>query len=52
MVILFMIRRTTFHQKLQSIQYNAALTLTGAIRGSFSGNVYLELGLDFLQMRQ
>ena len=24
----------SFHQKLESIQYNAALTLTGAIRGS------------------
>ena len=35
----------SFHQKLESIQYNAALAITGAIRGSSCGKLYQELGL-------
>ena len=27
--------KESFHQKLESIQYNAALAITGAIRGTF-----------------
>ena len=34
----------TFHQKMESIQYNTALAITGAIRGSWR-----ELGLESLQ---
>ena len=30
----------TFHQKMESIQYNAALAITGAIRGSSRKNLY------------
>ena len=30
----------SFHQKLESIRYNAALTLTGEIRGSYFENSY------------
>ena len=36
--------RETFHQKLESIQYNACLALSGAIRGSSREKRYQELG--------
>ena len=36
----------TFHQKLESIQYNACLDLLGAIRGSSRGKLYYELGFE------
>ena len=49
MVILFMIN-LSFHQKLESIQYNAALALTGPIRGSSREKLYQELGLEPLQL--
>ena len=39
----------TFHQKLESIQYNACLALSGASRGSSREKLYQELGLEFLQ---
>ena len=42
----------SFHQKLESIQYNAALALTGAIRGSSRKKLYQELGLESLQQRR
>ena len=41
----------SFHQKLESIQYNAALALTGTIRGSSREKLYQELGLESLQLR-
>ena len=42
----------SFHQKLESIQYNAALVLTRAIRGSSREKLYQELGLESLQLRR
>ena len=42
----------SFHQKLELIQYNAALALTGAIRGSSTEKLYQELGLESLQLRR
>ena len=42
----------SFHQKLESIQYNAALAITGAIRGFSSEKVYQELGLESLKQRR
>ena len=36
----------TLHQKLESIQYNACLALSGAIRGSSREKLYHELGLE------
>ena len=42
----------SFHQKLESIQYNAALALIGAIRGSSREKLYQELGLESLQLRR
>ena len=44
----------TFHQKMESVQYNGAIAITGAIRGSSREKLYqeLELGLKPLQQRQ
>ena len=42
----------SFHQKLESIQYNAALAITGAIRGSSREKLYQELGLESLKQRR
>ena len=36
---------------METIQYNAALAITGAIRGSFREKQYQELGLETLQQR-
>ena len=35
--------------KLESIQYNAALAITGAVRGSPTKKIYEELGLESLK---
>ena len=43
---------TYFHQRLESLQYNAALAITGAIRGTLTEKLYNELGLESLQNRQ
>ena len=42
----------TFHQKMESIQYNAALAITGIIRGSSREKLYQELGLESLRQRR
>ena len=39
----------SFQQKMKTIQDNAALAITGAIRGSSKQKLYQELGLDTLQ---
>ena len=36
----------SFQQKLDSIQYNAALDITGAVRGPSKEKLYDELGLE------
>ena len=36
-------------EKLESIQYNACLALTGAIKGTSKENIYQELGLESLR---
>ena len=41
----------SFHQKPESIQYNATLAITGAIRGTSLGKLYQKLGLESLQQR-
>ena len=43
---------TSFHQRLESLQYNAALAITGAIRGTSKEKLYNELGLESLQNRR
>ena len=37
------------HQKLETIQYNAALAITSAMRGTSREKLYQELGLESLQ---
>ena len=41
-----------FHQKMELIQYNVALVITGAIRGTFREKLYQELGLESLRKRR
>ena len=41
----------SFHTKMESIQYNACLAITGAIRGTSREKIYQELGLESLQLR-
>ena len=40
-----------FHQKMESMQYNAVMAITGAIVGSSREKIYQELGLESLQQR-
>ena len=42
----------SFQQKKETIQYNAALAITGAIRGSSREKLYQELGLETLQQQR
>ena len=43
--------KSLFHEKLESIQYNIAVAVTGAIRGSSTEKLYQELVLESLQSR-
>ena len=43
---------SAFHDKLESIQYNAWLAITGAIRGTSTEKIYQELGLGSLKSRR
>ena len=45
-------RNVTFSDKIESIQYNAALAITGAVRGSSKEKLYQELGLEYLSARR
>ena len=42
----------SFHQKLELLQYNACLAITGAIRGTLKEKVYKEVGLESLHLRR
>ena len=42
----------SFCQKFESHQYNAALVITGAIRGTSQTKIYTELGLESLKFRR
>ena len=44
--------KVPFHQKIDSIQYNAALAITGAIRGTSREKLYPELGFESLVSRR
>ena len=39
----------SFHQKIESVRYNSALAITGAIRGTSKVKLYQELGLETLE---
>ena len=42
----------SFHKSLESIQSNAAIAITGAIRGTSSEKLFQELGLESLKSRR
>ena len=42
----------SFHTKLESLQCNATLAITGAIRRSSTEKMYEELGLESLKSRR
>ena len=42
----------SFDQKMESIQYNAAIATTGAIRGTPTEKLYQKLGLESLRKRR
>ena len=41
-----------FHENIESIQYNSAWAITGAIRGTSKEKIYQELGFESLQQRR
>ena len=43
---------SSFHEKLESLQYNAFLAITGATRGTSSEKLYQDLGLESLKSRR
>ena len=42
----------SFLTRLESIQYNAALAITGTVRGTSKEKLYQELGLEYLSSRR
>ena len=42
----------SFSKKIESVQYNAALAITGTIKGSSLEKLYQELGLEYLYQRR
>ena len=42
----------SFSEKLESIQYKAALAITGAIQGTLHNKIYQELGFESLKSRR
>ena len=42
----------SFHQRIESIQYNAGSVITGVIRDTSSEKLYQELGLESLKSRR
>ena len=40
----------SFHKNLESVQYNAAIAITGAIRGTSSEELFQEIGLESLML--
>ena len=42
----------SFKKKIESVRYNTALIITGAIKGTFRVKIYQELGLDSLADRR
>ena len=41
-----------FCKKMESVQYNAALAITGALKGTSQVKPYKELGLESLKLRR
>ena len=38
---------SSFTDRIESVQYNAALAITGAVRGTSKNKLYQELGLEY-----
>ena len=51
-VILDQTYNDSFHQKINSIQYDAALAITSTIRGTYREKLYQELGLESLRKKR
>ena len=51
-VIFDQAHNNSFHEKLEIFQYNASLTITGAIRGTSKEKLYQELGFESLQHKR
>ena len=45
-------QNTSFCNRLESVQYNSCLAITGAMRGTSRKRLYLELGLESLRDRR
>ena len=45
-------KNKSFRQKIETVQYNAALAITGAIKGTSQIKLYNELGLESLEFRR
>ena len=45
-------QKMSFCKKIESVQYNAALAITGTIKGTSRVKVYKELGLETLKTRR
>ena len=50
-IIYDQVYNTSFHQNIKSIQYNAALVITGTVRGTSREKLYQKLSFDSLQQR-
>ena len=42
----------SFHQRLESLRYSAAIAITGVIRGTLSGKFFQDLGLETLKLKR
>ena len=51
-IIYDQVHNASFQQKVESIQYNAAVAITGAIRGTSKEILFEKLGLESLQNRR
>ena len=51
-IIYNQVYNSAFHDKLESIQHNACLAITGAIRGTSTEKISQELGLESLKSRR
>ena len=51
-IIYDQVYNSAFHDKLGSVQYNACLAVTDAIKGTLAEKPYQELGLESLKSRR
>ena len=51
-VIYDQVSNAAFSKKIEPVQYNAVLAITGAIKGSSREKLYQELGMEYLYRRR